>query len=134
MHPHLSVHEQLLDTETEFGPTVMPHSPIVLRQLLDEFEDLVREQGAPVDGHLAPGISRETLTQQLGSVGLTPPKNSSPGSHGTTGFSNLPGEDFAPTASHPASHHRALRGPSGATTPTRMPTMKRVRGTRLPDG
>jgi len=74
MHPHLSVHEQLVDTETEFGPTVTPNSPAVLRQLLDEFEDIVRAQGAPVDGHLAPGISRETLTEQLGSVGLAPPE------------------------------------------------------------
>jgi len=68
------MHEQLVDTETEFGPTVTPNSPAVLRQLLDEFEDIVRAQGAPVDGHLAPGISRETLTEQLGSVGLAPPE------------------------------------------------------------
>ena len=67
------MHEQLVDTETEFGPSVTPNSPAVLRQLLDEFEDIVRAQGAPIDGHLAPGLSREVIAEKLDTIGMRPP-------------------------------------------------------------
>jgi hypothetical protein len=64
----------LIDTETKFGPSVSPNGPDVLRRLLEEFEELVRSQGAPVDNQLGAPLDRETIVEMLAPIGLTPPE------------------------------------------------------------
>ncbi len=58
--------------ETPLGPCIDSPSPELLKELWGEVVARTRELGAPIDDHLAPGLSEREIRAELADIGMEP--------------------------------------------------------------